>query len=145
MLKTVFVWLLLHVLVFTNCMRNKADLVVPQAFLSPHRVSNFFLGNISSFVKWPLMRSCIFFILLNHIADIAECAIFCLYNFLYAWDILLSVNASGMFFLLLIFSFYFLRFLFARIYLHSPVIIFSFQNIWFNNCAVSVVFLNCRT
>ena len=87
MLKTVFVWLLLHVLVSTNCMRNKADLVVPQAFLSPHRVSNFFLGNISSFVKWPLMRSCIFFILLNDIADIAECAIFCLYNFLYAWNI----------------------------------------------------------
>ena len=63
--KTIIVWLLLNVLVFTTCIQHKADLIVVHVLLLPCRFSNFFFAIFPSFIKWPPMRSCIFLFLLN--------------------------------------------------------------------------------
>ena len=70
MLKTLFVCLLLNVLVFTTCMQHKADLVVLHVLLLPCRFLNFFLATFPSFIKWSLIRSCIFLFLLNAIVGL---------------------------------------------------------------------------
>ena len=70
MLKTLFVWLLLNVLIFTTCIHHKADLVVLHVFLLACHFSNFFLAAFWSFIKWPPMRSCIFLFLSNAIVDL---------------------------------------------------------------------------
>ena len=70
MLKTLFVWLLLLVLVFTTCIQNKADLVVLHVLLLPYCFSHSFLATFPSFLKWSPTRSCIFLFLLNAIAGL---------------------------------------------------------------------------
>ena len=62
MLKTIFIWLQLNLLVFTSCIQqqHKPDLVLELVFLLPCYFSGFFLATIPYFFKWPSMRSCIF-------------------------------------------------------------------------------------
>ena len=57
MLKTLFVWLHLNLLVFTTFIQHQANLVVLHVFLLSCRFSNCFLATFSSFIKWPHMRS----------------------------------------------------------------------------------------
>ena len=115
MLKTIFVWLLLNILVFPTCIHHKADLVVLHVLLLPYRFSNFFLATLPSYIKWEPMRSCIFLFLLNATVGLLtntlrNSGLICrmCHFFLTTYDlfgsVLVYVDTSGMFFLLLRFS-----------------------------------------
>ena len=48
-------------LVCASYIQHKADVIVLHVLLLPCRFSNFYLATYPSFIKWPPMRSCIFF------------------------------------------------------------------------------------
>ena len=63
MMKTLLVWLLSNVLVFTTCIQHKADPVILQVLLLPCRFSNLILAVFPLFIKSP-PRGHIFFLFL---------------------------------------------------------------------------------
>ena len=161
MLRILFVWLLLNVLVFTTCIQHKADLIVLHVLLLPCRFSYFFLATFAFFIKWPPMRSCISLFLLSVIVGLSTNTLqnsampcrtcqFQLTTSDMFGSVLLYVNASGMFFLLLLFSL-FCKSSFRSIKSTFSICLFKLSSLYFlskilfHNYAVPLVLILCRT